>query len=156
MCPRQVKNRTVLNSADHTAYRFATMRLCHLALDRLDLQFPSKEHSRWMQAPTGGNLMALKRVARYLIGRGRSIQKFVRQVEDPSDVVVCTDSDHAGCLISRKLLAILLKSGPSSQSALPLSRAAGDDDSLADIVGGADDSGDVCDCRDLYRRRRQH
>ena len=44
-----------------------------------------------------------------------------------------------------------LASSPSSQSALPLSRAAGDDDSLADIVGGADDSGDVCDCRDLYR-----
>ena len=40
-----------------------------------------------------------------------------------------------------------LASSPSSQSALPL----GDDHSLADIVGGADDSGDVCDCRDLYR-----
>ena len=32
-----------LNSADHTLYRSATMRLCYLALDRPDLQFPSKE-----------------------------------------------------------------------------------------------------------------
>ena len=76
------------------------MRLCFLALDRLDLQFPSKELARWMQAqaPTVGKLEALRRVARYLIGHGRLVQEFVRQVEEPSHVVVFTDSDHAGCL----------------------------------------------------------
>ena len=68
---------TVLNSADHTLYRSATMRLCYLALDRPDLQFTSKELARWMQAPTVGHLEALTRVARYLIGR-RLIQEFVR------------------------------------------------------------------------------
>ena len=52
--------------------------LCYLALDRPDLQFPSKELARWMQAPTVGHLEALKRVARYLIGHGRVIQEFVR------------------------------------------------------------------------------
>ena len=87
---------TVLNSADHTKYRSATMRLCYPALDRLDLQFPSKELARWMQAPTVGNLEVLKRVARYLIGRGRLIQEFVRQVEERSHVVGFTDSNHAG------------------------------------------------------------
>ena len=74
------------------------MRLCHLALDRLDLQFQSKELARWMQAPTVGNLDALKRVTRHLIGHGRLVQEFVRQVEEPSHVVMFTDSDHASCL----------------------------------------------------------
>ena len=65
-----VDTSSFLNSADHSLYRSATMRLCYLALDRLDLQFPSKELARWMQAPTVGNLEALKRVARYLIIHG--------------------------------------------------------------------------------------
>ena len=78
-----VDHSTMLNSAGHTSYRSATMRLCYLALDRLDLHFPSKELARWMQAPTVGNLEELKPVARYLIGHGRSFQEFVRQVEEP-------------------------------------------------------------------------
>ena len=49
-------------------------------------------------APTVGNLEALKRVARYLIGHGRLVQEFVRPVEEPSHAVVFTDSDHAGFL----------------------------------------------------------
>ena len=60
------------------------MRLCYLALDRLDLQFPSNEVARWMQAPTVGDMEALKRVAFTRHGR----QEFVRQVEEPSHVVV--------------------------------------------------------------------
>ena len=73
------------------------MRLCYLALDRPDVQFPSKELARWMQAPTIGNLEAVKRLARYLIGYGR-----LRQVEERSHFVVFTDSDHAGCLKARE------------------------------------------------------
>ena len=64
------------------------MRLCFFALDRFDLQFPSKELARWMQAPTVGNMDALKRVGRFLIGRGRLTQEFVRQTEEPSHVVI--------------------------------------------------------------------
>ena len=47
---------SLLNSTDHTLYRSATMRLCYLALDRPNVQFPSQELARWMQAPTVGNL----------------------------------------------------------------------------------------------------
>ena len=97
----------MLNSADRTSYRSATTRLCYIALDRLDLQFPSKELARWMQAPTVGNLEALKRVARNLIGHGRLVQEFVRQVEEPSLVAVFIDSDHAGCLKTRKKYIII-------------------------------------------------
>ena len=63
------------------------MRLCYLALDRLDLQFPSEDLAYWMQAPTVGHLEALTNVTRYLVGHGRSVQEFVRQVEEPSHVV---------------------------------------------------------------------
>ena len=95
-----VDHSTVLNSADHTLYRSATMRLCYLALDLPDLQFPSKEMAR---RPAVGNLLeALERVARHLIGHGRLIQEFVRQVEEAFHVVVFTDSDCAGCLRTRK------------------------------------------------------
>ena len=56
-------------------------------------QLPPKGLARWMQAPTVGNLDALKR---------RLIQEFVRQVEEPSYVVVFADSDYVGCLRTRK------------------------------------------------------
>ena len=110
MCQRQVRNEkkkrelltAVLNSADHTLYRSATMRLCYLALDGPDLQSESKELARWMQEPTVGNMHALKRVARYLIGHGQLTQEFVRQIEASSLVVVFTDSDQAGCLRTNK------------------------------------------------------
>ena len=68
MCPRRVRSRNLeLNSAQcstvritHPLYRSATMRLCYLAWDRPDLQSPSKEPARWMQAPTVGDLEAVK------------------------------------------------------------------------------------------------
>ena len=98
---------SVLNSVDHALHRSAAMRLCYLALDRPDLQIPSKELARWMQARGVGHLEALKRVARYLIGHGRLVQEFVRHVEEPSHVVVFADSDHAGCLKTRKKYIII-------------------------------------------------
>ena len=98
----RVDHSIVLISANHTSNRSATMRRCYLALDRPDLQFPSKELARWMQTPAVGHLEALKRIARYMFGHGRLVQEFVRQVEEPSHVVVFTDTDHAGCLRTRK------------------------------------------------------
>eukprot|EP00959_Pyramimonas_sp_CCMP1952_P452071 9464987-Pyramimonas_sp.AAC.1 len=44
---------------------------------------------------------ALKRSARFLVGAGRLVQRFHMQ-EDPGRVTVFTDSDHAGCLKTRK------------------------------------------------------
>ena len=93
---------SVLNSTDHAFNQSATMRLCYLALDRPDLLFPPKELARWMQAPTAGNVEALKRVVGYLIGHGRLVEEFVRQVQEPSHVVLVTESDHAGSLETRK------------------------------------------------------
>ena len=44
----------------------------------------------------------LRRVATCLPGHGRVVQEFVRHLAEPSHVVVFTDSDHAGCLKTRK------------------------------------------------------
>ena len=46
------------------------------------------------------------------MGHGRVIQEFVRQVEEPSHVVVFTDPDHAGCLNTRKSTSSKLFYGP--------------------------------------------
>ena len=99
----RVDHSNELNCANHTLYRSATMRLRYLALDRLDLEFPSKELARWMQTPTVGDMEALKRAAKYVIRHGRLIQEFVREMEEPYHVGVYTGSDHAGCLKTRKI-----------------------------------------------------
>ena len=59
-------------SGEHTLYRSAPTRLCDLALDRPDFAVPIKG--------TG----TLDASARYLIGHGRLIQDFVREIEEPS------------------------------------------------------------------------
>ena len=120
---------TKLSKEDHALYRSATMRLCYLALDRPDLQFPAKDLARWMQSPTVGDMEALKRSARYLVTHGRLVQEFTRQVEEPNRIVVCTDSDHAGCLRTRKSTsstklfygAHLLRSTRTTQAVISLS-----------------------------------
>ena len=93
---------TLLGRDEHILYLSATMRLCYLALDRPDLQFSSKELARWMQRPTVGDFEGLKRAARYLVRHRLLVQEFVRQFEEPQQLVVFTDSNHAGCLRTRK------------------------------------------------------
>ena len=82
-----------------------------------------------MQTPAVGNMEALKQVAKFLIAHGRFIQEFVRQTEEPSHVVVFTDSDHAGCMRTRdntsssKLFygSQMLRSTSTTQAVIPLS-----------------------------------
>ena len=69
-----------------------------------------------MQAPTVGHLEMLKRVARHLIGHGRLVPEFVRQIEEPSHVVVFTDSDHAGGLTTRKSTSSFKPPAPRKES----------------------------------------
>ena len=67
-------------------------------LERLGLQFAPTELARAIHTPTVGDMEALKRVARCLIGHGRLIQELARRVKEPSHVVAFTDSNHASCL----------------------------------------------------------
>ena len=57
-----------------------------------------------MQKPTGQSMTNLKRLGRYLKKRSRHVQLFVEQTPTANVVRldVCGDSDHAGCLKTRK------------------------------------------------------
>ena len=82
-------------------YRSLTMRAAFLAQDRPDLSETVKCLARKTQGPTEADFGDLKRLARYLKGTMRMVQKFTPQKF--SDVVsVHADSDFAGCLLTRK------------------------------------------------------
>ena len=77
------------------------MRINYLALDRPDIQYAGKELARGMSNPTVADVNRLKRLGRYLVGAQRVVlkydfQKFTNQLRS------CVDSDHAGCLKTRK------------------------------------------------------
>ena len=111
---------SLLNSAHHTLHRSATMRLCYLALDRRDPQFPSKELALWMQAPTVGQLEVQKK-SRQRLAWTWTIGSGIRaKIEEPSHVVVFTDADHAGCL---KCGSHMLRSTSTTQGVSSLSSA---------------------------------
>ena len=93
-------NSSKLQPEEKQRYRSMTMRLAYLAQDRLDLQYAAKELARSMQEPTAWDQEQLERACRYLLDSGRFVQRFVWQ-EMPTEVVIFSDSDHAGCLKTR-------------------------------------------------------
>ena len=72
-----------------------------LATGRPDISFAVKELCRGMARPTAQDEAALKRVARYLLGRPRMIMHVCWQAL-PRGITVMTDSDWAGCRGTRK------------------------------------------------------
>lgn len=82
-------------------YRSLTMRVAYLSLDRPDLSECVKSLARHMQAPSEYAWSKLKRLGRYLLGKMRVVQYFYPQAEFRTPRVY-TDSDHAGCLKTRK------------------------------------------------------
>ena len=91
----------VLPGAEATAYRGCAARANYLGLDRPDVQYSAKEISRYMSNPHESNVVALKRLARYLKLRPRLVFMFKFQAM-PNRLSVYCDSNHAGCLKTRK------------------------------------------------------
>ena len=82
-------------------YQSLAARLNYYSLDRPDLLHPVKELMRRMSDPRECDEMALKRVARYLVGQPRMITSYPWQ--EVSDVMtIFVDSDFAGCHRTRK------------------------------------------------------
>ena len=82
-------------------YQTQAARANYLCLDRPDIGFATKECMRRLSNPTQGDYNALKRLGRYLMGAPRLVSRFA--YDDASDeVIVEGDSDHAGCLRTRK------------------------------------------------------
>ena len=86
---------------DATQFRRSAARLNYLALDRPDLAVAVNRLARCMSDPRVGDDIPLKRVLRYL-KMHRSVQ--MRFDFQPENLEICalSDSDWAGCRVSRK------------------------------------------------------
>ena len=77
------------------------MRLGFLALDRPDIQYAAKEAARGMATPMVRHQLILKRCARYLVGASALRWEWRFQLW-PGHVVVRSDTDWAGCPLTRR------------------------------------------------------
>ena len=119
-----------LSSSEATRYRAIAARCNYLSLDRVDIQFATKEVARRMSKPTVKDMARLKRLGRYLIGAPRVVCKFPWQLK-PAEVRVFTDADWAGCRETRKstsggalmLGCHLIRSYSKTQQVIALSSA---------------------------------
>ena len=93
---------TPLPPSAASVFRSLTMRACYLAQDRADLAFSAKECARMMSQPTELGWTALKRIGRFLLGKPRVVQVFKPQCKPSALFIVASDTDHAGCLRTRK------------------------------------------------------
>ena len=90
-----------LDAQTSSLFRSICMRINFLALDRPELQFAGKEAARGMSLPTHADFEKMKRIGRFLKHCPRTCQRFKLQPPQSfADVYV--DSDHAGCLGTRK------------------------------------------------------
>jgi hypothetical protein len=87
--------------ADCTQFRSVVMRAAYMAQDRPDLAEAVKTLSRRMVSPTAGDMMRLKRLGRYVLGRPWASLEFFPQWL-PQELLVEVDSDFAGDLATRR------------------------------------------------------
>ena len=97
----EIDEAELLDSEEASRYRSVSMRLAYLSQDRPDLQVLAKELAKGLKNPTKSHLTMLKRAARYLRNRPRLVHLFPNQ-SSVSRIDVWCDSDHAGCLRTRK------------------------------------------------------
>ena len=111
-----------------THFRGLAARSNYLSADKPNCKFSAKEVCRSMAKPTKLSVEGFKPLGRYLCGQKRLV--YVYRWQDQVDAVdVYVDTDHAGCLRTRKstsggcvmLGAHLLKSWASTQPTITLS-----------------------------------
>ena len=85
-----------MNPERTTLFRSLVMRA-----HRADIAESVKSLTRKMKSPTEADFKELKRLERYLIGKPRVVNMFEYQRESKVIKVFC-DSDHAGCLLTRR------------------------------------------------------
>ena len=86
---------------EKATYQTQAARANYLCMDRPDIGFAVKECMRKLSAPTEKDNAAMKKIARYLNGAPRVVSTFPYGDRCRS-LVVEGDSDHAGCLRTRK------------------------------------------------------
>ena len=85
-----------------TEFRGLAARANYLSLDRVDIQYATKEICRDMAVPKASSMSKMKRLARYLLGSPRQVIMFQPCHEESPEMLVYSDSDWAGCLRTRK------------------------------------------------------
>ena len=90
-----------LEGAEVTEFRGTAARLNFMAQDCPDVQFATKEICRGMSSPTRSSWARVKRLARYLLAREKTVYVYEWLYED-SELNLYTDSDWAGCRRTRK------------------------------------------------------
>ena len=78
------------------------MRAAYLNQDRVDITETTKNLARAMANPRVGHMVQLKRLARYLKGKPRTVLRYYRQDPKDSHIRCFTDSDWAGDVESRR------------------------------------------------------
>ena len=137
-----------VSNEEGTIFRRAAARINYISRDRPDLGYASKELSRGMSSPTKGDIVALKRVLRYLKGNPQICYTFKSQGVPPSFSTFC-DSDWAGCRSTRRSTSggaimygdHLIHHWSSTQSTVALSSAEAE---LNSIVKSAAESLGLC------------
>ena len=117
-----------LDSAGAKQFRGLAARANFLAIDRGDIQYSVKETCRSMARPTRSGWDKLRKLGRYLKSYPSVVRLFKWQ-DPPGKVIATVDSDHAGCLRTRKstsggslwLGTHVLKTWASTQSTIAIS-----------------------------------
>ena len=119
-----------MEAQDVKRYQSWVMRMGYLSQDRTDLQRVVRELAKGMVSPTSRHLTMLKRAARFLRFAPRVVQRF-RYQSHLKVIETFVDSDHGGCIRSRKstagvvimLASSLLRSLCRGQAVVALSSA---------------------------------
>ena len=90
------ENDQAVDPEEETHFRALAARADYLALDRMDLQYATKEVCRGMAAPTRGHVKKLRRLIRYLIEAPRVVTEYKFQ-GDVREMEVFLDKNWAGC-----------------------------------------------------------
>jgi hypothetical protein len=90
-----------LEGPEASEFRAMAARLNFMAQDCPDVQFATKEICREMSSPTRSSWTRIKRLARYLLDRVRTVYKYEWMYEEP-ELDLYTASDWAGCRRTRK------------------------------------------------------
>ena len=127
-----------------------------IAQDRPDVRFAVKELCREMARPTCASWRKLKKLARYLRGQPRVVQKIKLDVDGIGDEVkIIVDSDWAGCVQTRRSTNggcimvgdICLKAWSTTQRVVALS--SGEAEYYAAVKGASKGLGFLTGCADL-------
>ena len=90
-----------LKPADATVFRAIVARGNYMSIDRSDVRFAVKELARRMAKPRNVDMKQLTHFGRYLLGKPRVVTQYKYQ-KNWKILDVWSDTDHAGCLETRK------------------------------------------------------